>query len=133
MSRVIQKSGAVVVRGSGAKKEVLLLYREKQRDWSFPKGHREPGEDAEQAMRRELAEETGLEVSMIKELPPLSYIGPQAKAVEVSMFLVSPSDGREASVEHVGDRLEWIPVPEVGGRLTHENLKEYFSGLKDSI
>lgn len=39
---------------------VVLLIRDSYRNWGFPKGHLEAGEDATAAATREIAEETGL-------------------------------------------------------------------------
>ncbi len=39
---------------------VVLLIRDSYRNWGFPKGHLEAGEDATAAAVREIAEETGL-------------------------------------------------------------------------
>ena len=38
----------------------VLLIKDSYKNWGFPKGHVEPGEDAEQAAVREIGEETGL-------------------------------------------------------------------------
>lgn len=58
------KAGAIVSRNDGS--EILLVYRAKHDDWSFPKGHIEEGENPEQAMRREVVEETGLTVKKVR-------------------------------------------------------------------
>lgn len=52
-------AGGVVFRrtGSGI---VVLLIRDSYRNWGFPKGHVEDGEDAAAAATREVGEETGL-------------------------------------------------------------------------
>ena len=39
-------------------KEIALIYRKKQEDYSFPKGHVENGESLKDAAIRETAEET---------------------------------------------------------------------------
>ena len=51
-------SGAVVVRRAGG--EWLLLVLRAFRNWDFPKGLVEPGEEPLTAAKREVAEETGL-------------------------------------------------------------------------
>ena len=51
-------AGAVIARREGS--EWLLLVLRAYRNWDFPKGTVEAGEDAFTAARREVAEETGL-------------------------------------------------------------------------
>ena len=52
-------AGAVVFRRTA--EGVRLLVLRAYRNWDFPKGMVEPGEDELQAAKREVAEETGLE------------------------------------------------------------------------
>ena len=52
-------AGGVVFR-RGAEGTRVLLIRDSYRNWGFPKGHVEEGEEAAVAAEREVAEETGL-------------------------------------------------------------------------
>src|SRR5258707_7498045 len=52
-------AGGVVFRRTDAGPLVLVI-RDAYKNWGFPKGHVEPGEDAAGAAVREVAEETGL-------------------------------------------------------------------------
>ena len=52
-------AGGVVFRRTDGVPLVLVI-RDAYRNWGFPKGHLEPGEDAASAAVREVAEETGL-------------------------------------------------------------------------
>jgi 8-oxo-dGTP pyrophosphatase MutT (NUDIX family) len=52
-------AGGVVFRRA-PEGPVVLLIRDSYRNWGFPKGHLEAGEDATAAAVREIAEETGL-------------------------------------------------------------------------
>lgn len=54
----ILSAGVIIVRGRGAARRYLLLRA--YRNWDFPKGVVEPGEDPLQGAIREVAEETTL-------------------------------------------------------------------------
>lgn len=59
-SRIDETSaGGVVYRIDGGR-PVYLLICDSYQNWGFPKGHVEPGEQAEAAALREVSEETGL-------------------------------------------------------------------------
>ena len=60
-------AGAVVLDGS----RCLLIRR--GREWIFPKGHVEPGESPEEAARREVLEETGMEIEVGTRLGATRY------------------------------------------------------------
>ena len=52
-------AGGVIFRRGTAGEQVLLI-KDAYRNWGFPKGHLEEGEEAAQAALREITEETGL-------------------------------------------------------------------------
>ena len=52
-------AGGVIFRRA-AQGPVVLLIKDAYRNWGFPKGHLEPGEEAAAAALREITEETGL-------------------------------------------------------------------------
>ena len=56
------------------KKSILLHWHKKLSMWLPPGGHIEPGEDPQQAIIREVLEETGLSVKVLHTGPdPVSY------------------------------------------------------------
>jgi 8-oxo-(d)GTP phosphatase len=69
----IRAAGAVVRRSAERSRDVLLVHRPKYDDWSLPKGKLEPGEHVLLAAVREVAEETGLAVTLGRRLPPVHY------------------------------------------------------------
>jgi len=50
---------------------IFLILHKEGHHWGFPKGRKNPGEDALQAAKRELFEETGLEVVKLLSEEPL--------------------------------------------------------------
>ncbi len=72
MGWVIQDEsfGIVPLSKEGGQWQVFLILHIAGRHWGFPKGHGNPGETALESAKRELKEETGLEViSLVRDLP----------------------------------------------------------------
>lgn len=129
-----EKAGAVIVRERSSIQEVLLEYRERDylKDWTFPKGGVEPGETPEETAKREILEETGLEIELIKSLPEILYHNSHDGDVRVKMFLAKPlTNTLHAELTH--DKVEWVPFEQVSGRLSYPNLKEYFENIKNDL
>lgn len=57
---VIQQAGAIVIKPGIPPKVLLIKAKNNPSHWIFPKGHIEPGENAENAAVRELLEESGI-------------------------------------------------------------------------
>lgn len=130
----IKKAGAIVLRDGANDREILLLYRGKQKDWSFPKGHIEAGETGQEATIREIKEETGLDIKILDELPRLSYLLPSGDYAELSMFLATLlSKDQKFIKENISDDLQWIPISKAEGLLSYQNLKEYFKTIYSKI
>jgi 8-oxo-dGTP pyrophosphatase MutT (NUDIX family) len=122
----VQKAGAIVLSKQDPSL-VALLYRSKQDDWSFPKGHVEEGEDVFETTRREIAEETGLSVRLVEEpLPSMEYDHLSGDHVVVYMFLMQSEDDSALKAEFEGDKIVWVNSAEVAGTLSHDNLKKYY-------
>jgi ADP-ribose pyrophosphatase YjhB (NUDIX family) len=66
--RIFHHSAGAVVIDDG---RCLLIRR--GTEWAFPKGHLERDESPEQAARREVREETGIEVELLASLGPTRY------------------------------------------------------------
>lgn len=123
---MIYKAGAIILNNQDLNL-VLILFRGKEQDFSFPKGHVEFGENFHKTMVREISEETGLSnILDIKELPDLVYVHPEKGDITTKMFMLI-ADGTQGLVtEKPADGLEWVPVEEVENKLSYVNLKEYF-------
>lgn len=65
---ITKKAGCFLINKET--KEIALIYRQKQNDYSFPKGHVEKGETLEETAIRETAEETKRIAKILDEYPP---------------------------------------------------------------
>lgn len=123
----VGKAGAIVLHSDGTAR-VALIFRGKEKDWSFPKGHIESGEEPLAACIREVKEEIGLEVDIIDQLPNNEYLHKSGNKIVTYMYLVR-SKGREFVIEKPSDKIEWINIDEVKNKLGYDNLKQYFSKI----
>lgn len=73
--------------------------------WEFPGGKVEVGEEPKQALRRELQEELGVELTCARPLIQVPYQYPE-KAVLLDVWCVSTYDGLPEGVE--GQELVWV-------------------------
>lgn len=120
----IEKAGAVVLHNDGSAR-IALIFRGKEKDWSFPKGHIESNETPLFACIREVKEELGLEVEVISQLPNNEYIHKSGKKIITYMYIVH-SKGGEFITEKSEDKIEWININEVESKLSYDNLKQYY-------
>ena len=74
--------------------------------WEFPGGKTEAGESDTQALRRELHEELGVEVSVARALFEFSHEYTE-RQVQLSVWLVEEFAGVPAGRE--GQQLQWLP------------------------
>ena len=83
--------------------EVLICQRPAHKlypgEWEFPGGKVEPGEDAEAALKRELREELGIEVTAARPLIRLRHVYPEL-SVDLDTWLVTAWTGEPVSNEH---------------------------------
>lgn len=98
---------AVIVRDG----KVLLCQRRAEQDfplkWEFPGGKIETGEETTAALRRELAEELGIEAEIGPEIARFGYKYP-TKDVLLIFFKVDTYEGEP--VNKVFAQIRWIPL-----------------------
>jgi 8-oxo-dGTP pyrophosphatase MutT (NUDIX family) len=130
---IIYKAGAVILSRKNPSL-VALLYRSKQNDWSFPKGHIEDGESEIDAAKREIMEETGLSVDLINDdLPPVDYVNLGGKHIIIHMFMARSADDATLKTEFDGDEIIWMPYEKVINKLTYDNMKRYYRGILSQV
>lgn len=113
---------------------IVLIQRRDNRKWGLPGGMVNWGEDIETSIRRELQEETGLEVSQVRRLVGV-YSSPERDRRVHSVCVVVEVDA--IGTAHINDEMEVLDIQAFTptlipiGTLSHDNdrhLKDYFDG-----
>ena len=119
--------GAVVLRRSKEGIKYLILHYE-AKHWDFPKGKLEPNETEEEAAKREIKEETGIDDVQFAEgfKQKISYFYRKNDEIihkEVVVFLAeTKNEAIKLSFEHVG--YVWMGYENAYNKLTFNNSKE---------
>ena len=90
--------------------------------WSFPKGHLEAGETAEDAAIREVFEETGLTAAISAPLGTIAFwfmLDGKRIHKTVHHFLLIAEAGELSDADVEVDAIEWIPLVDVATRLAY--------------
>lgn len=122
---MVEKAGTVLVDLKN--KKVGLVYRTRPQDYSFPKGHVENGETAEECALRETEEETGRKAKIIFQLPNLTYQSKSEGEIIVYMFFAEDLGSSETEFdESLKENLVWVDFEKVNDTLTYNNLKDFW-------
>jgi len=125
-------AGGLVIDQSGTKG--LLIGRRDLKDatgtrmlWSLPKGHIEAGETPEMAAIREVAEETGIQSEITRELGVIDFwfmAGGKRIHKTVHHFLFTEVGGLLAPQVSEVDDVGWFPLTEIIGMLAYPDEKK---------
>lgn len=118
------KAGCVVLND---RNEVLLVALADSDIWSFPKGHVENKENMQETAIREVMDETGYKVEIIKKLPDIRYkIEAKNELVRVIIFLAKPITKGIPSER--GIKLSWFSI-ERAKQILYPNLVSVLDNL----
>jgi 8-oxo-dGTP pyrophosphatase MutT (NUDIX family) len=104
--------------------DVALVGRIRPRRWALPKGTPHVGETLEQTAIREVGEETGLEVRIVKPLDQIQYWffwGWVRHFKTVHFYLMEMTGGDVANHDAEYDVAEWFPLEEAVGKMSYPN------------
>jgi 8-oxo-dGTP pyrophosphatase MutT (NUDIX family) len=90
--------------------------------WSLPKGHLEPGETAEDAAIREVAEETGIQGKILGSLGTIDFwfIADGRRVHKtVHHYLLEAVSGELSDSDIEVTAVEWVPLAAIAGRLAY--------------
>ena len=115
-------------------KKVALVYREKQKDYTFPKGHLDGNETLQECAVRETAEETKRVAKILGEFEPIveKYMSSNGEDCECHMFIAIDNGASDNSSTDTHD-VHWIDFEEVENKLSYENLRKVWMLVKDKV
>lgn len=122
-------AGGIVYRTLPSGLEIVLCGRTSAGLWGLPKGTPQDRETIEETARREVREETGLEVQIERKVGEIEYWFTRAEQGKrfhkrVHHFLMVPVGGDVEHHDHEYDLVRWFPAIEAERRLTYENEAE---------
>lgn len=92
--------------------------------WSLPKGHIEMGETAEQTAIREVAEETGIQGTVVAPLGKIDYwFVSDGRRIHktVHHYLLRSTGGELSDADYEVAEVAWVPLTELPRRLTYSD------------
>lgn len=123
----IYAAGIVCWREQNGKLEVALVHREQYKDWGFPKGKLDPGEQLPQTAVREVLEEAGFNVRLGRKLGVISYQVGEGLDKEVhywaSKVTAKAIAKQKFSPNQEIAKVEWIAAKEALQLLSYEHDK----------
>jgi 8-oxo-dGTP pyrophosphatase MutT (NUDIX family) len=117
-------AGGVVLRKGESGTEVVICGRSSDGVWGLPKGTLDEGESLEQAAVREVSEETGLQVEIVRKVGVVEYWFAREGVRYhkwVHHYLMRATGGDTANHDAEHDRVEWLAVEKALRRLTFDN------------
>lgn len=129
-------AGGVVVREGTAGPEVVICGRDSDGVWGLPKGTPAEGESLEKAALREVSEETGLKVEIVKKVGVVEYWFARNGVRYhkwVHHYLMRATGGSTADHDFEYDRVEWFPIEEAIETLTFDNDKGIVQQVKAEL
>lgn len=146
-----KSAGAIIFRDKEGKRYYLLLHypgiNRKGGHWEFAKGHIEQDEVEEQAVEREVKEETG--IKDLKIIPGfkqyIKYFFRQAYGLKgkarkkapwvfkLVVFYLAETKTEKIKLSQEHDAFLWLPYEEALKKITYKNSKELFKKANEFI
>ena len=128
----VNKAGCILIDCKN--KKVGLVYRKKQNDYTFPKGHQEQDESILETAIREVEEETQNFPEILLQLPFSSYIDSNNNECTTSWFLARTLGKSHKQVDpELQHEVTWVNPDEVEDKLSYDNLKQLWNLVKEKV
>lgn len=120
-------AGGVAFRQAERGFEVALVGRLDPERWSLPKGTPDRHESLEQAAIREVAEETGLQVRIVRPLRSIDYwfVHQGIRHFKTVHFYLMEAIGGDPSLhDHEYDVVRWFPIGHAERLVAYQNERD---------
>ena len=130
-------AGGVVVNPDG----LVLVVNQNGNSWSLPKGHIDNGEDALEAAKREIHEESG--ISQLEHIADLGSYERYKIALNggddtselktITLFLFKTAQTELNPRDPQNPEARWVPQEQVAAILTHAKDKAFFNSILPTV
>ncbi len=131
---IVKKGGCIIINKNT--KQIAIVHRIKQDDYSFPKGHIEKGETVVEGAIREAIEETGNNVKLLKEneIYITKYETPSGENVEVYYYLAEDCGKYDGVINEEDKEIcNWYKIKDIEKRLTYSNDIAMWKEIKSLV
>jgi 8-oxo-dGTP pyrophosphatase MutT (NUDIX family) len=131
-------AGGVVFRRRDGAEPVYLLIRDSYRNWGFPKGHVEAGEERAAAAVREVAEETGLDNLVlhgpVDEIDWFFRFRGRLIHKTCTFFLMESADGEACPQLDEGiTACRWVPLAQARRTISYANARAVLDAAGERV
>ena len=126
--------GGIVYRKFHVNTEILLIKNNKSGYWSFPKGHVENGETEEETAKREIKEETGIDVYIDSGFRETVTYSPRKDAKKEVVYFVARARNYDYTpqLEEISE-IRWVGIGQAHNLLVYDNDKLIVNKAKSFI
>ena len=126
--------GAIVYRRFHGNIEILLIKHVNSGHWSFPKGHVEGDETELETAKREIKEETGLDVILDQTFRETVSYSPRRDTQKIVVYFLALARNYDfvPQEEEIAE-IRWVDIVRAARMLTYENDKTIVNKARAAI
>src|ERR1041384_5720626 len=121
-------AGGIIARKDG---HILIIHRNKYKDWSLPKGKSKKGEELEKTAIREIKEETGFNVRINGVVDVIGYpFKNKFKIVVFYSMIVTGKQQKLSRFDKTDVAVKWLTIAQALKKLSYPNQKNVLKKFK---
>ena len=126
--------GAIVYRRFHGNIEILLIKHLNSGHWSFPKGHVEDGESEIETAKREIKEETSVDVIIDPTFRETVTYSPKRDTTKVVVYFLARAKNINfiPQAEEIAE-VKWVDIVHANNLLTYDNDKSIVARARTAI